>query len=79
MSDELANIVWPRDPNPEPGIVGRLGRLLHWGITAGAAWIAGEAAYRYFTSANGISGEQLMWAAGTFALGRGVRYLLSGD
>lgn len=72
MVADLPNIIWPEDPDPNPGFFARLGRLIHWGLTVGALAAAGFAI-------SGHDYENLWTAFWLFVGGRAVRFLLSGE
>lgn len=73
------NFLWPERPDPEPSLIARMGRVLHWGLAGIAAILA--------MVAIGL-GLENRWegAAGTLATGvgcwffaRALRYILSGE
>jgi hypothetical protein len=72
---------WPMKPKTDPGVLGRLGRLLHWIFLACAAFLIGLNAYPWLAGTD-TSGEAPVWTilgAIIFLLGRGVRYVLAGE
>lgn len=77
------NLIWPTDPNPSPGGVARLGRVLHWlaaaialGFTVGSINMGRSAnPYDHQTAL-----AMLAFGGGGFLIfGRAVRYILAGE
>jgi len=82
----LLNVVWPERANPDPGLFGRLGRLVHW---AGTLAALGNIAIFMSAAANyrAMNGQPMpSWAEMAFGLAaviyfpaRGLRYLFAGE
>ncbi|WGF88281.1 hypothetical protein [Marinivivus vitaminiproducens] len=79
----MPSIVWPKRRNPNPGALARFGRLVHWIATCvamlsaigGLALIGGaDDDMRPFAAV--VAG---LWVVSTYALGRGIRYVLSAE
>lgn len=77
------NFLWPAELNPDPGVIGRLGRVLHWVgvlfglLVAGVVWFS-------FSQMDGTDLPPLaagcVAAAAFFAMaGRGLRYIFAGE
>ena len=72
------NLLWPMNPTLDPGGVARLGRVLHWAITAGA--VACFASGANIINEEAYSGAAaMMYGGGLFLFGRAMRYILSGE
>lgn len=73
------NFIWPTKLNPNPGALGRAGRVLHWtGLLLGAPWVALAVGIAARDGDWGILGLALVGVP--FALGgRGLRYILAGE
>lgn len=74
--------LWPKEIKPEPRGVARLGRVLHWVITAGALLVMIGCAYTYLTGEewerqSALAG--LVAGAGLFIVGRAARYIFAGE
>ncbi len=69
------NIFWPMNPKPEPNGVQRLVRVLHWGLSAGAA----VGSIVAVTSAQVDGLETLVGSVALFAFGRILRYIMAGE
>lgn len=74
----MMNLIWPRNPSPSPSFLNRLGRLLHWALTAIAvATLIGAA-----IAAPGNSEAALLYLIGAslaFVAGRAARFLFSAE
>lgn len=86
MTGKTVTILWPTSAKAEPGVVNRLGRVLHWFFTICAAlWGLGVAGSlldfeRLFDQ--GDWGAVIVcggFAIVRFAMGRAARYILSGE
>lgn len=85
------NWLWPQKINSDVGILGRLGRALHWfgfalcaipiSILANTAWRAALAVGPYDTWGNVARDAPVMLglAAGIYAIARSLRYILSSE
>ena len=76
----LLNILWPTDTDYSPGCIGRLGRVLHWTFTAISVGLVGLG----FSLVDPVNitdeaGAAFGAAAGFYALGRGIRYIMAGE
>jgi hypothetical protein len=73
----MLNFFWPTAPVYDPGILGRLGRLVHW--LAILLWIA-LLAFALFglTSTDSRFAWGLIGVAVALA-GRGLRYVMAGE
>jgi hypothetical protein len=75
---------WPQDVREDPGFINRMGRVFHW------TWVAISVALFVTSSISGALGipmymhpEFALWCLGigvvTWMIGRGVRYIFSGE
>lgn len=76
----LLSILWPTDTHYEPGCIGRLGRVLHWAFTAISVGLVGLG----FSLVDPVNITDGAWAAfgaaaGFYAVGRGIRYIMAGE
>lgn len=82
------SFLWPRSPSPSPNALNRFGRVVHWTCTGLAAVLALSCAWAGIAEAISTSeygpdyGASIV--AGGFAIffflvGRGARYILSGE
>jgi hypothetical protein len=82
------SLLWPQEPDPEPGIFNRLGRVIHWTFTGTAAafGIGGlNGVYEALTSTSEYGPDWTSpmlagaFAAFLFVLGRAARYIFSNE
>lgn len=76
------NFFWPTEPDPDPGILARLGRVLHWlSIALGAFFVAGGLAIVLVDGLHEFSGGFGFVLGGVMVAlaGRGLRYILAGE
>lgn len=81
MTKAAVNVLWPTSAKAEPGVVNRLGRVLHWFFTACAALSSLGMAVP-LTNAEPDWGGVLVgggFALVLFVMGRAARYILSGE
>lgn len=76
----LLSILWPTDADYDPGCLGRLGRVLHWTFTAISVGLVGLG----FSFLEPVDITDEAWAAfgsaaGFYAFGRGIRYIMAGE
>jgi hypothetical protein len=77
------SFIWPTTRNPDPGAIGRLGRVLHWvGLILGlaifglcVAWAADDGPDQYAPLM--IAGA--VFLAALALAGRGLRYILAAE
>jgi len=72
---------WPAALNPDPGVLGRLGRVLHWiGLLIGFPALAGAVA-AYNNPGGGPVVTVLFGSVGAVLImaGRGLRYVLADE
>jgi hypothetical protein len=61
----MIQLLWPTRKRPDPTLVGRLGRVLHWSLTAFAVLLL-ILAYFDFTTANQIeTSTGVLWSDGS--------------
>lgn len=74
------NILWPTDRDYDPGCLGRLGRVLHWTFTAISVGLVGLG-FSFLEPVDITDGAWAAFgsAAGFYAVGRGIRYILAGE
>lgn len=78
-------VLWPARRNPEPNVLGRLGRVVHWLALVGSAlWVlacAGSAVVSGFYRQDVVAAVVAapIGAVTIAALGRAVRYVLSAE
>lgn len=79
-----SGFLWPSKANQNPGVLTRIGRVLHW-IATGLAALFALLAVGVVTNGDPLAQNtfgivlSLIWAAGFFLAGRGLRYILSGE
>jgi hypothetical protein len=85
------NWLWPQKTKPDVGIIGRLGRTLHWlglalcaapiSILANSAWRAAFAAGPYDTWSDVANQVPMVigLVIGIYAIARALRYILSSE
>jgi len=86
---------WPQDVREDPGFINRMGRVFHWtwvvisapllsvGAIAGTIWVWNVLILHEDEFSNNNYLETALWCLGsgvvTWMIGRGVRYVFSGE
>lgn len=79
------SFIWPAEINPEPTVLGRLGRVLHWAAlmwgVSPALFLIGYAMTQDFGWSDAWPGILMAgaWAVAWSLIGRGVRYVLADE
>lgn len=75
--------LWPVSLKANPGCLGRLGRVLHWAISAGAAVTLFAAVYTLAIAQTEYGPRDALGMAaasiGIFVFGRALRYVLAAE
>ena len=80
------SVLWPETRNPDPTVITRLGRVLHWSATIVAGLWAVACLYGAATTQGGDAGSLIgglvvvvVFGGAIYFAGRGARYILSGE